>query len=373
MKILIISRSFFPLNSPRSFRTTELAKEFSRQGHEVTVLIPKTAQHVAFEKEHNLTIEDLGQPRWKEVQLRGKGILLFLRRLWRRAMQVLLEYPNLEYYFKVKKTLKKKENNQESYDLLISIAVPYPIHWGVASVWKKKKNIAQTWIADCGDPFMGQENDTFKYPFYFKYIEKWFCRKSDYITVPTEGAIKAYYSEFHHKIRVIPQGFKFEDIRVEENTYPNPVPTFAYAGGFIPGIRDPTEFISFLINLKKDYRFHVYTQSSLITPFIKKASGRIILHDYIPREQLLLKLSKMDFVINFENAGTKQTPSKLIDYAIIRKPILSIKGSNFSVKIVNEFLDGNYKNQLHINNIEQYKIENICHSFLSLISESYAS
>lgn len=339
----------------------------------MTVLTPKKKEHFSFEKECNLTIEDLGQPRWKEVQLKGKGIPLLLKRGLRRALHILLEYPNIEYYFKVKKALEKKDKNNEYYDLLISIAVPHSIHWGVASIWKKKKTIAQTWIADCGDPFMGQENDTFKPIFYFKYIEKWFCQKVDYITVPTEGAIKAYYSEFHHKIKVIPQGFKFEDIQIEENTDVNPVPTFAYAGGFIPGRRDPTEFLNFLINLKKEYRFHIYTQSSLITPFIKKASGRIILHDYIPREELLYKLSRMDFVINFENAGSKQTPSKLIDYAIIRKPILSIKGSNFSVKIVNEFLDGNYENQLHINNIEQYKIENICHSFLSLISESYAS
>ncbi len=31
-KILIISRSFYPMNSPRSFRTTELVKEFLPKG-----------------------------------------------------------------------------------------------------------------------------------------------------------------------------------------------------------------------------------------------------------------------------------------------------------------------------------------------------
>ena len=37
-KILIISKGFYPENSPRSFRATELAKEFAIQGYEVTVL-----------------------------------------------------------------------------------------------------------------------------------------------------------------------------------------------------------------------------------------------------------------------------------------------------------------------------------------------
>ncbi|MBK7525412.1 MAG: hypothetical protein IPI53_15025 [Saprospiraceae bacterium] len=38
MKVLIISGDFYPVNSPRSFRTTELAKELSRQGNEVTLM-----------------------------------------------------------------------------------------------------------------------------------------------------------------------------------------------------------------------------------------------------------------------------------------------------------------------------------------------
>src|SRR5690606_7143529 len=184
-----------------------------------------------------------------------------LKRGVRRALQILLEYPNIEYYFKVKKALKKQKKNNKYYDLLISIAVPYPIHWGVASVWKKKKNIAQTWVADCGDPFMGQENDTFKYPFYFKYIEKWFCRKADYITVPTEGAIKAYYSESHHKIRVIPQGFRFEDVKIASQDV-NDYPHFAYAGGLIPGRRDPKEFFEFLVNYPHPYKFYIYTNQN---------------------------------------------------------------------------------------------------------------
>lgn len=41
MRILIVSGFFYPTNTPRAFRTTELAKEFARCGHEVTVMIPQ--------------------------------------------------------------------------------------------------------------------------------------------------------------------------------------------------------------------------------------------------------------------------------------------------------------------------------------------
>ena len=37
-KILLVTNGFYPEISPRSYRSTELAKEFCRQGHEVTVI-----------------------------------------------------------------------------------------------------------------------------------------------------------------------------------------------------------------------------------------------------------------------------------------------------------------------------------------------
>jgi hypothetical protein len=65
---------------------------------------------------------------------------------------------------------------ESGYDLLISIAAPHSIHWGIAWARKDGSPIAGIWIADCGDPFMGKENDTFRPPFYFRYLEKWFCQ-----------------------------------------------------------------------------------------------------------------------------------------------------------------------------------------------------
>src|SRR5690606_10094120 len=103
--------------------------------------------------------------------------------------------------------LKKEKNS--NYDILISIAAPHPIHWGVAKAIKKYKNIAKCWIADCGDPFMLSHNLQYKRPFYFKYYEKEFCRLADFITIPTAFAKDGYYKEFHDKLNVIPQGFNF--------------------------------------------------------------------------------------------------------------------------------------------------------------------
>jgi hypothetical protein len=78
-------------------------------------------------------------------------------------------------------------------------------------------------------------------------------------------------------------------------------------------------------------------------------------------------MSKMHFVVNFENVGSTQTPSKLIDFAILEKPILSIKFGALNTQIVDEFFAGNYQNALVIENVDQYRIENVAKAFLSLL------
>jgi len=324
----------------------------------------QTKVHDDYEKQFNCTIKDLGRPRWQAIQIKGRGVSLLMRRFMRRMASWLFEFPNIQLIPLVQKALL----GEAGYDLLISIAMPHPVHWGVARAWHPKQPIAETWVADCGDPFMGQENDTFRPPFYFKYVEKWWCRKADFITVPTEESVSAYYAEFKDKIRVIPQGFDFSTIKVKENTIPGPVPEFAYAGSFIPGYRDPDLFIEYLLSLDIDFKFHIYTATpGLVQAIISANENRIKLYEPINRSELLYELSGMDFMVNFENKGARQTPSKLIDYAIIKKPILSIAQGKLDTDLIREFLAGNYLRTLPIDR-EQYRIEKVTKQFLDLAS-----
>jgi hypothetical protein len=366
-KILIVSRSFYPINTPRSFRTTELVKEFSKRGHEVVVLTHKNCkEHVVFEKEYNVTIKDLGSSKWKGIKIKGGKIENLLRRMAARCLSKFFEYPGIELMRMVRKVLK----NERGYDLLISIAVPHTIHWGVASIWNQHQQIADTWVADCGDPYMGAENNSFKPAFYFGYLEKMFCKKADYIAVPTEASIKAYYPFCQPKIRVIPQGFNFEEYHFPEHLK-NIKPVFAYAGSFIPGLRDPSELLSFLNELEIDFEFLVYAKNSYVVPFYAdKSRGRIKICAMLPRADLLNKLATVDFVVNFENKGKKQTPSKLIDYIIVKKPILAIETGTLNKALVMEFINGNYSNAQQIENTEQYRIQNVCKQFIDLIKNN---
>lgn len=369
MKILIVSSSFYPMNSPRSFRTTELVKEFARQGHEVTLLTSKNEEHHSeFERKHGVKIKNLGSASLKRFDTSQNGTIITLfKRVLNRGLNLFFEFPDIQWMWKVKKALK----HESGYHLMISVAAPHSVHWGVAFSRSKRHPIAKTWVADCGDPFMGTVLDTFRKLFYFKYLEKAFCRKADYITVPIGEAKMAYYPEFRDKIRVIPQGFRFEEVQPGNRIHhKNGTPRFAYAGSLIPGGRDPGEFLEYLSEVDKEFKFILYTKSKhLVEPWKERLNGKLDVRDYIPRDQLLNELSGMDFLVNFENSTSRQRPSKLIDYYLAGRPVLSVPSENIDKNSVDEFLCGNFGKKMNFNYMDSCRIENVCHKFLKLAME----
>ena len=354
------------MQSPRSFRTTELVKEFARQGHDVTLLTFRNGEiHDEFEKTYNVKIKDLGTLKLPEINTNsGPGVIRKVKYLTKRALSLFLEYPDVELVSTVHRALK----SETGYDLLISVAVPHPIHWGVARAFKNGNKPAGTWVADCGDPYMGFNMDVINKPFYFKYAEKAFCKRADYISVPIEGAKEAYYEEFRDKIVVIPQGFNFEEDKPASNgQINNKVLTFAYAGDLLGGGRDPHPFLNHIVHSDREFRFVIYTrQHHIVKPYLEKAKGRIELRQYIPRKELLKILSGMDFLVNFENDTSKQMPSKLIDYYLAGRPVLSLRGSEIERDTVDRFLNGDYSAGYSFTDVDQYRIENVCERFLDL-------
>lgn len=363
MKILIFSGAFFPSESPRGFRTTELAKELSREGHDVKVVVftPNpilvSFDYGGFSKENNLTVEIIRQ-RWHLPESQS-----FFARLYTRVMTQYAAFPDIQ----IMRLLPKVLRREGKYDVLISIAVPHQIHWAIALCGEKElRKHCDTWIADCGDPFMLCGTLSFKPPFYFRNTEKRWCRMCDFITVPTEGARGGYYPEFREKTRVIPQGFNYEETPIAEYQK-NSMPTFAYAGGFLKNVRDPRAFLEFLSSLDKPFRFIIYGKGlQLVEPYREKLGAKLVLKDTIPRRDLLMKLSQMDFLINIGYGTTVQTPSKLIDYTLAKRPILTIEQGDLKKDVFMEFLGGDYRHKDAEIDISKSDIRNVAKAFLKL-------
>lgn len=365
MRIVVISAKCFPWNSPRAFRADELTKEFARQGHDVTLYsLLGDYDYDSYSKTNGISVKALGRPRWGLIDTTGGGKRSFLVKVIEHSIGKYLDFPDCVLKQMVKKTL----DNEGEIDLLITIAVPHAIHFGASLA---KLDNVKKWIGDCGDPFMG--NPFTKKPWYMARWEKRWCKRVDYITVPIQEGVKAYYPEFREKIRVIPQGFNFEESSLIEYKG-NEVPTFAYAGYIYPGQRDPVKMLDYLKSTAQDFRFYLYTASecgNYLQPYKEVMKEKLIVNNYIPRRELLTKLSGMDFLVNICNNSGVQQPSKLIDYAITKRPILNIS-TGFPEKEredLSSFLDGDYSAAYVVEDIEKYNIKNVVHQFLELAYE----
>lgn len=364
MKIVIISQNCYPWLGPRAHRTTELAKELARRGHKVIVYaLLGNYDYTKIQNETGVIFKNLGNSRFGIGDNVGYCNRNIIFRLIKKIIGRYFEFPQIELIHMVGKALKQEDN----IDYLITIAQPHPIHWGAEKYITNNKEKIKLWIADCGDPFMG--NPFVKKPLYFKSIEKKWCKACNYISVPIEEAVNAYYPEFKDKIKIIPQGFDFSGVKLVEYRT-NDIPTFAYSGIFYKDLRDPTLFLKYLSSLDFDFKFIVYTKSiSFFKQYKEILKDKLEIRDYIPRDELLFELSKMDFLINIKNSSGVQQPSKIIDYAITKRPIIELSSEFKEQNVFEEFLKSNYLNRYNVESIEKYNIENVTNSFLNLYNK----
>jgi hypothetical protein len=224
-------------------------------------------------------------------------------------------------------------------------------------------------VADCGDPYCGLENDSFNKLFYFSYIEKWFSRKTDYITIPFEGALPAYYPEFHSKIKIIPQGLSFPEKANTKNRPDNEKITFAYFGNIHSYLHYAIPFLEKLNTIDRDFRFIVYTRDRPLFERVlnKETLKKCDIRDYVEREVLLKELSMVDFLIYFPYLKNTQKSLKLVDYAYLDNPVLSYRNDEESNQVLNAFINGNSENQVPLEDYTKYKIENVAAQFLDLL------
>jgi hypothetical protein len=396
MNILITSYYYYPELTPRAFRTHELVKEFLRCGHCVTLLLPDKDCYQSDVKQQNRlkivyvkekrnqsdysagevcsTIKDTSNLKRKKTAFSSYNMLkTILPNQIKQPIKDFREWKARYLYPLHKKAFIKPlsdalSQEDQSYDLIISIGLPVEVHIGTALGVLKNKTLRKTpvTVADYGDPF-SRSHVFFGYQLVDFFIAKIF----KYITVPTELAVSSYTRFKRRKnIHVIPQGFNLSDYEIVEYT-PNEVPTFAYAGVFYQELRDPDFFLEFLSQIHFEFRFYLYTISharfteqiiSTYKPILK--NKLVVLYD-IERHLLIKKLSQADFLINFANLSNNQVPSKLIDYAIAKRPIYTVPSINSDFRDFHKFIAKDYGKQTKVD-LKKYEVREIVNSLLTL-------
>ena len=359
MKIVIIGFWTFPKKTPRAFRTWNLAEGFAEKGHEVVLYAYTGGKD--YEKETNglFKVKNLGDCRPWCADSIGDVKMPFYMRVIKKLVGEIDLYPYNKCYPHIQAVLQQ----EGKIDLLISVAYPHVVHWAVAK-YIDRKNVKK-WVAECGDPFMGDPFN--KHKVFLEKVERDWCSKADYITIPVESGIPAYYPEYADKIKIIPQGFKIDNVDTKEYKK-NDIPTFGFAGIVYPNQRDPRKFLEYIYNENIQVNFVVYSQSSVFQEFKKIMPERIDIRELVDREVLIKELSGVDFLINVKNLTGVQVPSKLIDYTLMGRPILDIS-TQFTKEEENNFLmflKGDYSNKHEDIDIEQYSIKRVCDSFIEL-------
>ena len=361
MNILIIANHTFPKQGPRAFRTAELSEQLASMGNRVVLYtVHGKYDYTNYEIETGVIMRNIKTYFATDANDGTHRYNLF-DKVMTKYLHRLIVWPQCEFHFCINKIIKDNPN----MDLLITIAHPHSIHSGAARAKRRHPDIfPKTWICDCGDPFM--LNPFMKAPHYLKRYEDMWCSECNYIAVPTDSSYKGYYEQYWDKIRVIPQGFKFE--RTPIATYkPNNIPTFLFVGTIYPGVRDPHAFMDYLLTLDKPYKFKMMMRTPLEERYITDSNGQI---EYITgkgRKEVVWECSKADFLINICNPTSVQSPSKLIDYGIADRPILDIDNNFSDPTSFLQFYQGDFLGKHEIHNIDQYKIEHVAQQFLDLV------
>lgn len=376
MKIQLLTGYFYPSVHPRAFRAYELAKEFAVQGHQVEVFNTTTVEgfdYDALAKGLNIKIYNLGfykEKKAKEVTVKKYNqFVIFIMNIYRFLLSYLLDGRTLFMSRKIANYLLK--NAERDVNLFISFSTPFMDIYA-ASLYRSKAKITQcTFVADSGDPYYYCLQTS--RAFYFKYIEKWVYKYQDKLTIPMEAAKPAYTPIIEDsKIRIIPQGFNFDDTPLAEYKV-NEVPTFSYAGVFYMDIRNPKFLFDYLVSLKTEFKFRIFMRMSTpqVEYFIDKYKpilGEKLEFVYgLDRKSLIYELSKSDFLININNTMTSQLPSKLIDYGIAKRPIFSCDSTTFDSSLFDKFMLGEYQGEYKVD-ISQYDIQVLAKSFIDIVN-----
>lgn len=369
MKIHIIGGFFYPQLGPRSNRITELTKEFIRLGHTVNVTVITETERF----DHEAYAKQLGINKWQNLKLYHKPAMG--EKVVEGHSKSLPIIPTLHKWadylmggneFFHARIISKSLKIDNDTDMIIAISFPFQCILGTSYYLKKHAvNNYCVFIAESSDPHNGNHLAP-----WFKYVDRRAYKPFDYLIVPTEIAIPAYADLLpKEKIKVIPQGFNFDEVNLYKGERTKPV-KFAYSGSFFKDIRNPEFLFAFLDKQTINYEFHWFMlyEAPYFTELIKKYPNLDNkTHKYVAleRDALLYELSKMDFLINIDNATSTQRPSKIIDYAITGRPILSCNRDNFSERKLLEYMKGNYYESLEID-LSKYDIKNVAQQFLLL-------
>jgi hypothetical protein len=378
MRIIVVGYYNILESVPRANRVRELAREFVLRGYEVIVLC---ATGASLKREQNpdgfqvLTYGGGGVASGSGMKDHEQSRMTrFIPRWARSFVKKVAVYLVGELESRHIRAIAQALLKIGRTDMLISVGLPFAVHRGTERALNTGLRSAIS-IADCGDPYY--DNPNRRLAPYHRWIERRTLSRFDAVTIPTEIARTSYEKAGvdPSRIRIIPQGFAMDVAMGEPVTrQPHAVVRCAYAGNLYPKIRNPKKILDHLMRQMVPLEFHFYLDMSnnenraCLEPYLSCSTKKLVVHEPLSREECLRDLRQYDFLVNFRNRSENQLPSKLIDYAMVGRPILDISCANPDLAVLDSFLNGDYSTAFQID-LARHDIRRVADQFLSLTAQ----
>jgi hypothetical protein len=346
MRLLIISYSYAPHLSPRSFRWTTLAEHWASEGFDVDVVAwgsprRETRSGVEIFRTGGRIRTDVGvgirntRTAKATIRLIAKAVH---DRTWKQVYWP--DYTAAWVFPAIRRTRQLVATRR--YDAIISVSLPFSSH--LVALNADRDSAALPWLADIGDPFsFHRATPTNNHLIYHRLnsgVERRVFDKATSLSV-TNTRVAELYAAFSptnaQKINIISPLLPDTIMRPGPSPYFQALPDTihaVYAGVFYRGLREPTNLlapIEAILRLDEamasKLQIHVFSDTELLRnrlddfPLAKRC---IVIHGLVPRPDVLAALDQATLLINVGNSSDYQLPSKLVEYVATGKPILNI-------------------------------------------------
>ena len=351
MRILIITYYYSPWPNPRAIRWTTLANAFASQGNKIDVLCKSKNNEISISDNNAINLyhtdkrKNQGEKFYDNENYyknffvcKCKDTILKLLKIIHSFTWKKIYWPDHAcfWYFRALKVGRKLLNNNQ-YDLIISVSLPYTSHLVALKLRALQPNAR--WIVDIGDPFYFlSSTPTNNHSIYKKlnyYSEKNVLHSADSISVTNSAVAVIYrdlFPECKNKIHVIPPVLGASNKVCSPFFEDKEKIILVYIGTLYKNIRSPVPLLKILEYLDKTelhnkLELHIVGTIKDCEKYFsgnKNINRNIFLHGVVDNKAVNQFLYDDVFLINIGNKTSYQLPSKIVEYISSGNPIINI-------------------------------------------------
>ncbi len=368
-KLLIVTHDYSPAVSPRAFRWSAIAEYWADKGWRVDVVCRSQPGAPAQECLNGVNVYRVGRVRVRRkptfaagsvkaesnntpesatgsrpaiagsVELQRSKARWVIRWVYDRTWKQLWwpDFAGPWYFSAARQTLRLLEQND--YDGLISSSLPFTDH--LVGLRAKRACPRIPWLVDVGDPFCFLTETPLNNSRLYRRLnlraEQRVFAAADAISVTTEQTRKIYadlFPDSQEQMNVI--GPLIRQMGGGDDSPPlfsdDDRIRLAFIGTLYPTIRSPEPLLRVFdrlmqTELRDRLELHFFGPvercEQFFRPFQSVINRSLFLHGQVSHATARQAMNEADCLVNLGNTTTYQLPSKVVEYANAKKPVLN--------------------------------------------------